>query len=616
MSINQHTHIINKQIIELAVSDKATAFATQEKVSQLYADKLVPELSRLLDVYFNADTNTHYQIDTLTIDLGAIDLGVMQDTFAKELDTVLTSIQETTQVTKTKVTSVDENEDVAERTPLRVLAHYIATGRLPWWSTSQHKSYLQQQWESLMQNPTAEFKILLSELHHNKVHLDRYLHTFSEEQLLQSAQLITGMSENELLYIKNSIANTVNKSSITTVSSSWKNTFLRTVFSPQSDQGIPIQHYYIQKILKTLRLKVDNKQSRPQHQEIKKIRSFIQQYKRMRLEDRVWQEFFKQLDTVIQMNTAVAVPVHLLRQMVVLLEDIQNAIKSNLKARLLQDTKEQKNLISKTLTPKAEIAKQSIPAVDRLSNTKLQSQFEDTAFLEDLENATKSIKSNLKTGLLQDAKEQDTLISEVLTPIATLGTTIEKIAKQHTPAADRLNITKLQSQFEDADFITIENAGLVLFWPFLQRFFDNLGLLEDKNFRDQISIHKAVCALQYLCNPEESELFEGQLPLPKILCGVPLGASIPPIFLTEEEKEIANGLLNAVLRQGPHWKNLSITGFRTSYVCRQASFRTRDDHWLLQVQKETYDITLQKLPWSIQAVKLPWMERALMVDWM
>ncbi|WP_152538417.1 contractile injection system tape measure protein [Aquimarina macrocephali] len=543
--MNQHPHIINKQIFEVEVSDKATTFETQQKISQLHANQLRPMLDRILDGYFGAD-NTHYQIDRLTIDLGQVSLASIPQAFDKELAKVLNSIQGTTQVTKTKVTSVDENEDVTERTPLRVLAHYIVTGRLPWWSPSQHKSYLQQQWEALMQNPTSEFKTLLSQLHHNKVHLDRYLQTFSEEQVLQSVQLITRMSENELLKIKSSIANTVRKSNITAISSSWKHTFLRTVFSSQSDQEIPIQKYYVQKTLQALGLTAHSKQRPPQHQEIKEIRSFIQRYQRMQPDHRLWQEFFKQLDTVIHMNTVAAIPVHLFTQMVVLLEDLQNAI---------------------------------------------------------------------KTGLLQDEKQQDTIISNLLTPIGTLGTTIEKIAKQATPVVERLSINKLQSQFEDTDFITIDNAGLVLFWPFLQRFFDNLGLLEDKTFRDQIARHKAVCALQYLCNPEESEFFEGQLALPKILCGVSLTAPIPPIFLTEEEKEIANDLLNAVLKQGPHWKNLSIAGFRISYICRQASFRTRDNHWLLQVQKETYDITLQKLPWSIQAVRLPWMERALMVDW-
>ena len=86
--------------------------------------------------------------------------------------------------------------------------------------------------------------------------------------------------------------------------------------------------------------------------------------------------------------------------------------------------------------------------------------------------------------------------------------------------------------------------------------------------------------------------------------------------LTEEEKEVAEGLLTAVIAQGPHWKNLSIEGFRSSYLCRPGSLRTRDGHWLLQVQRETHDITLEKLPWGFHTVKLPWMSEVLVVEWL
>lgn len=542
--MSHHPHIINKQIIELALSDKTTAFGTQQQVGQLYTNQLVPVLDRLLDRYFGSD-DTHYQIDRLTIDLGSVALENMPQAFDTELAKVLSSIRGTSQVTAGKVIPDTPSTPSKERTPLRVLAHYLDTGRLPWWSGTQKRSYLFAQWELLMQNPTQEFKTLLSQLYHNKTHLDRYLYTFSEEQVLQAAQWITGLLENELYVIRDKVKEAIQQRSKKNTPSFWKTNFLRVLFRPKPEQGANIEEYYIQETLKVLGITSDSHSKVPQYKVIQKIQSLLHHYHRMAPDHRPWQGISKRLHTLLHNYAINKVPVHLLTQVAVLLEEVQEKIATT------------------------------------------QSHF-------DTEPTTLKLWMSLATQL----------------------NTIERIVQQARPMDTAVSVASLQSQFEDTDFITVENAGLVLFWPFLSRFFKNLELMEDKDFVDGAARYKAVCALQYLCNPDETELFEGQLPLAKLVCGVPLEEPVPPILLTDEEKEIAHGLLNAVLQQGPHWKNLSIEGFRASYLCRQASLRTRDDHWLLQVQKETYDITLQKLPWSIQAVKLPWMERALMVEWM
>jgi len=187
--------------------------------------------------------------------------------------------------------------------------------------------------------------------------------------------------------------------------------------------------------------------------------------------------------------------------------------------------------------------------------------------------------------------------------------------KQMQPAAATRLVKKWQTDFDNSDVITIYNAGLVLFWPFLKRFFDHLELISNRAFRDDEARNKAACVLQYLVNENEENLFEGQLVLNKVLCGINLLAPVYPEVLNEEEKVIVQGLLEAVIAQGPLWKNLSPAGFRTSYLQREGLLRTRDGHWLLQVKKETYDITLEKLPWSFTTVKLPWMNEILLVEW-
>ncbi|MCB0374558.1 MAG: hypothetical protein KDD04_01415, partial [Sinomicrobium sp.] len=202
-----------------------------------------------------------------------------------------------------------------------------------------------------------------------------------------------------------------------------------------------------------------------------------------------------------------------------------------------------------------------------------------------------------------------------LQPLAKQLHALETVMKQMRPGPVPAVIEKLRSEFEDTDFIPVQNAGLVLLWPFLQRFFENLELITGKAFYDEAARNKAACALQYLSDEKEAELFEGKLILNKVLCGIPPEDIVEPVQLSTEEKAIAAGLLQAVISRGPHWQNLSPEGFRTSYLRREGLLRSQDDHWLLQVKKETYDITLEKLPWGFTTVKLPWMQEPLTVEW-
>jgi hypothetical protein len=171
--------------------------------------------------------------------------------------------------------------------------------------------------------------------------------------------------------------------------------------------------------------------------------------------------------------------------------------------------------------------------------------------------------------------------------------------------------------FTNIEKIYILNAGLVLLWPFLHRFFENMGLADDKMFTTENAGERACLLLQYLVTGTTEDLFEAQLPLNKILCGIPL---LQPLntecTISDEEQAIAESFLLAVIGNGGvGWKNLSINGLRQAYVSREGILSSRDGNWLLQVKRETYDILVDRLPWTIQVVKLPWMERLIFVEW-
>jgi hypothetical protein len=74
-------------------------------------------------------------------------------------------------------------------------------------------------------------------------------------------------------------------------------------------------------------------------------------------------------------------------------------------------------------------------------------------------------------------------------------------------------------RFSDTDALYVENAGLVILWPFLEKFFGRLGLIEKKKFKDAASVQRAAGLLQYVAagDPSPSEYL---LPLNKVLCGM------------------------------------------------------------------------------------------------
>ena len=169
--------------------------------------------------------------------------------------------------------------------------------------------------------------------------------------------------------------------------------------------------------------------------------------------------------------------------------------------------------------------------------------------------------------------------------------------------------------FSESEEIYIQNAGLILLWPFLTRFFETLNLLQVNQFTEPQANKRAVLLLQYLVDTS-TEIPEHLLPLNKLLCGLnlldPIEASLD---ITASEQTECNSLLLAVIH---HWSALKSTtpaGFRHAFLQRAGILRLYNGYWLLQAERETYDVLLDQLPWSIRVVKLPWTPEMLSVEW-
>ncbi len=166
-----------------------------------------------------------------------------------------------------------------------------------------------------------------------------------------------------------------------------------------------------------------------------------------------------------------------------------------------------------------------------------------------------------------------------------------------------------------ADALYPANAGLVLLWPFLQRFADRLGLLQDRQFRSPAHAVRLALLLQVLATGD-ADPPEFQLPLNKLLCGLPPDTPIlPDEALRSDEQDECAALLAAVVQGAPVLRQMSADGLRQAFLQRSGQLSTQDGHWQLRVERATHDVVLDRFPWSWSIVRLPWMPRLLQVHW-
>ncbi len=208
-------------------------------------------------------------------------------------------------------------------------------------------------------------------------------------------------------------------------------------------------------------------------------------------------------------------------------------------------------------------------------------------------------------------------VSKISEPITT-PTSVNNFIRQDTNIIEPPAFSAVRNSvnlFTHCNEIYISNSGLILIWPFLNSFFNNVGLLEKSSFIDLRSGDRAALLLQYIVD-HSTEISEHMLPLNKLICGLDLLEPIDTnLKLTEQEQTESENLLSAVIHNWSILKSTSIDGFRTAFLQRNGILRVRNGSWLLQVERETYDILLDKIPWTIRIIKLPWMDDILSVEW-
>ncbi len=169
--------------------------------------------------------------------------------------------------------------------------------------------------------------------------------------------------------------------------------------------------------------------------------------------------------------------------------------------------------------------------------------------------------------------------------------------------------------YESEESIYINNAGLILVWPFLSTLFNKLDLLEGNAFIDDYSLQKAILLTQYVIF-EGDETEETNLVLNKLLCGVSPDFFVDvEIELSDTEKSITKTLLNAVTGNWEQLSKTSIPTFKETFLKREGIIQKVDDNYKLIVEKKPFDMLLRTIPWNISMIQNSFMSFRLFVEW-
>jgi hypothetical protein len=175
--------------------------------------------------------------------------------------------------------------------------------------------------------------------------------------------------------------------------------------------------------------------------------------------------------------------------------------------------------------------------------------------------------------------------------------------------------TEKVKQLPLGERIYIRNAGMILLHPFISTLFTRSNLIKERTFVDEESQAVGIWLLQYAATGAEDAL-EHELILNKILVGMPPeDVIIGKNLLNDEQKELINGMINAILIQWDKMKNTSVEGFRNSFLIRDGYIFRTEEEWVLRVEKRAYDILLDTLPWSFGMIKFSWMNKPIIVEW-
>lgn len=567
-SMNSQLHKIKRQVIELSIASEAEAAPLQAEMRDIQQRQLLP----LIDRYCSelGDPERIYRIDTLEIDLGHVVAANLQDDFsARVAGPLRKALAEQIERAEQRA----GGDDLAAQSSLELFEFFVRTGSLPWWADTSRPQLL-----------------------------DEVLHRLLESAPGPLARSMRGLSETNgglkrlVLHYPDALLSR-----------------LVLVLLPSLGETLADFFTVIAGFLQGKQGNEDAKHgSRSQSMPLSKQLSELQSIPQAQLWTRVWMTL---LYSACREQAPQVMPLRFWREFL-----RQLALNTNVSyaalATGLYESAQAKGVLTGGLSGSHPFG----TIVERLYIDNVESRKEDIVETRntDIIRTNCSERFEPRNEGISESRNKDVLESrniDIAKPQIKGDAQILQQTAIETKPLQPNEPAPVDLSFSDADELYLNNAGLVLLWPFLKNFFKHLGLVEEKQFINEAAMQRGVGLLQYIAGADESPA-EPLLPLNKVLCGM----APEEVFdfgpaITAQEMEECNDLLVAAIQQAPILHEMSIAGFRGSFLLRKAQLGVSDGHWLLRVERETHDIVLDRFPWGVHIVKLPWMAAMMQVEW-
>lgn len=549
----QNVHIIGRQIIDLEIGGGQDAFRVQQDVSFALRNRVLPKLEELFDRFVGPERVI--RIDQLEIDLGDIDPNSLEHELEEKLMRYVERALNEHLILASEPKSAEQGWQEMTRTTgiIELWVYFLEQGYLPWYATIANHT----KWESEIIEVLATQPAIVDELMSRVINMDHYLQRLVNQFSRPVLEAIIAAKSSALIPRLLEL-----------------NTFIQYLAesiasSTNTPLSLDIGYLFWRSSLTAVFLKRS-------HDAVLEV-----------IAETIMSQLASHSDGM---------------SLVQLIQFAQSEV--SIKSSLQKVEKKWLTMLLEKLAEKFKKSSEKKTSAD--PDVIDNSAEEESPVSEKNEDSASLIEREIETEKIS-TPESDGIGLKEETDTRPYDLEIAQLAESKEVGAEK--------KLKEGDFLYIRNAGLILFHPFLPRFFETLGLTDGKAFVDKPARVRAVQLIQYLATGEFDQP-EYQMTLNKILCGHPLNEPIArEIVLTEAEEAEAQKLLQAVITHWTALKNTSPEGLQYNYFLREGKLTRKYEGWLLQVETKTQDILMNQLPWGISMIQMPWMEGLLRIEW-
>jgi hypothetical protein len=594
-------HIIKTQILDFTLATQAGSFNIQNELGILYNDSIVPIIEECCDSL--SDSSEIHRIEHLEIDLG----NIHPNNLEYEIKTKIA--EKFPDILKKKIADIpdhfysvqghDEIKDnsiLSDKRKQEILEYFLKKGRLPWWVNKNENTDIPGIMESLLENNPAAIKEMMCIMKEDQCMIERTVHRFNDNIL---ARILNLSSESETT---NAIVDIITASKESEIIKAFGAHHIRST----------IWKYVLVKYFNTTQY-ISNTYDLLHSITLHLAEMFQADYKQ--LQDNIEKQLkrkgyhsYKTTGTILletKDKKEVSVDAqHNKKTKENSFNDSLKTIHNTLNTLVTSDDKNDENI---SLKAAIEHFEKDLAQITNLINNSNRGIINNHITIEEVNASLFKITSELLRQNIPD-KEKESIWRAIQTLVLEVNSSPDLISINDSEAKNKY-------QFSDTEEMYINNAGVILFWPYINRLFEQCGLVKDKRFIDREKQNHAVFLLQYLSAGEEGSP-EYELMLNKILCGIhpdfPVHADTG---ITEAEKTECSNLINSLIQNWSALKNMSVQGLRDTFIARNAMISFRDEQYMMRVEEKGYDVLIDKMPWGVGTIKLPWMNNILFVEW-